>query len=124
MPDHPHNRDGHAVADRHAGSRGFLCGIENLTAFDLLTEHATTARAIRNLGHAVGDHRDRCPCPDHHCRRLVRYSMSRPTGLSSGLCPELRGFVAAASSLMSGTRPNRISWPCIIGKWLRPGVGG
>jgi hypothetical protein len=24
----------------------------------------------------VGDHRDRCPCPDHHCRRLVRDSMS------------------------------------------------
>ena len=38
-------------------------------------------------------------------RRLVRNSMSRPTGLSRGLCPELRGFVAAASSLMSGTRP-------------------
>ena len=55
---------------------GFLCGTENLTAFDL-TEHATkSARAIRNLGHAVGDHRDRCPCPDHHCRRLVRESMS------------------------------------------------
>ena len=52
-----------------------LCGTENLPAFDL-TEHATKARAIRNLGHAVGDHRDRCPCPDHHCRRLVRYSMS------------------------------------------------
>ena len=54
-----------------------LCGTENLPAFDL-TEHATKARAIRNLGHAVGDHRDRCPCPDHHCRRLVRDSMSRP----------------------------------------------
>ena len=56
-------------------SGGFLCGIENLPAFDL-TEHATKARAIRNLGHAVGDHRDRCPCPDHHCRRLVRDSTS------------------------------------------------
>ena len=53
-----------------------LCGTENLPAFDL-TEHATkSARAIRNLGHAVGDHRDRCPCPDHHCCRLVRDSMS------------------------------------------------
>ncbi len=42
-----------------------------------LTEHATkAARAIRNLGHAVGDHRDRCPRPNHHCRRLVRDSMS------------------------------------------------
>ena len=66
--------------------------------FDL-TEHATnSARAIRNLGHAVGDHRDRCPRPDHHCRRLVRDSMmSRTTGLSCGLCPELRGFVAAVA---------------------------
>jgi hypothetical protein len=53
-----------------------LCGTENLPAFDL-TEHATKARAIRNLGHAVGDHRDRCPCPDHGCRRLVRDSLSR-----------------------------------------------
>jgi hypothetical protein len=66
--------------------------------FDL-TEHATNSvRAIRNLGHAVGDHRDRCPRPDHHCRRLVRDSMmSRPTGLSRGLCRELRGFVAAVA---------------------------
>jgi len=30
-------------------SGGFLCGIENLPAFDL-TDHATKARAIRNLG--------------------------------------------------------------------------
>ena len=61
------------------GKRGevFLYGIENLPAFDL-TKHATkSARAIRNLDHAVGDHRDRCPCPDHHCRRLVHDSMSQ-----------------------------------------------
>ena len=49
--------------------------VQKPPAFDL-TEHATKARAIRNLGHAVGDHRDRCPCPDHHCRRLVHDSMS------------------------------------------------
>ena len=56
---------------------------KNLPAFDL-TEHATkSARAICNLDHAVGDHRDRCPCPDHHCRRLVPNSMSYATALPS-----------------------------------------
>ena len=41
------------------------------------TEHATkSARAIRNLGHAVGDHRGGRPCPDHHHRRVVCHSMS------------------------------------------------
>ena len=45
------------------------------------TEYATkSARAIRNLGHAVGDHRDRCPRPNHHCRRLVHDSMSLLSG--------------------------------------------
>ena len=42
------------------------------------TEHATkSARAIRNLGHAVGDHRAGRPCPDHHHRRVVCHSMIR-----------------------------------------------
>src|SRR5258705_4407546 len=62
--------------DMRAPSLGrFAVSYSKPPAFDL-TEHATKARAIRNLGHAVGDHRDRCPCPDHHCRRLVRDSMS------------------------------------------------
>ena len=79
MADHPHTiaMDMPLPIDMRAPSLGrFLCDIESLPAFDL-TEHATkSARAIRNLDHAVGDHRDRCPCPDHHCRRLVRNSVS------------------------------------------------
>ena len=97
----------------HPPLRASLCGTENLPAFDL-TEHATKARAIRNLGHAVGDHRDRCPCPDHHCRRLVHDSMSQPPGFHAAcarncaasslrlrrLCrePDPTGLVGPASS--------------------------
>ena len=67
----------HPCPARSRWARRCLCVVQKTSpAFDL-TEHATkSARAIRNLGHAVGDHRDRCPCPDHHCRRLVRDSMS------------------------------------------------
>jgi hypothetical protein len=49
-----------ALAGQDATGRGFFA--RKLGGGDL-TEHATkAARAIRNLGHAVGDHRDRCPC--------------------------------------------------------------
>jgi hypothetical protein len=79
-----------------ATARGFLCGIENLPVFDLLTEHATkSARTIRNLDHDVGDHRDRCPCPDHDCRRLVRDLIEQIAGVSDYLLVALETYKGA-----------------------------